>query len=168
LRHGDDWTMYLGDSAQRMAAIADNSVGLSIFSPPFMSLYTYSPTERDSATAARRRSSSSTLPTSSTTCSDHHAGPQLRCPCRRMCRDAGTRRYYRLKDFPGETIGLRAPRLICMAASPSTRIQVQASDQSKGLVFQQLEKDSAWSAPAIADQILLFASPRELVPVHLM
>lgn len=43
----DAYTLMLGDSCERMAEMADNSVDLSIFSPPFQSLYTYSPTERD-------------------------------------------------------------------------------------------------------------------------
>ena len=37
----------LGDSVERISEIESESVGLSIFSPPFISLYTYSPTERD-------------------------------------------------------------------------------------------------------------------------
>ena len=43
----DRFTLMLGDSCERMKEIESESVGLSIFSPPFLSLYTYSPTERD-------------------------------------------------------------------------------------------------------------------------
>ena len=41
--HGDMWHLMLGDSCERLAEIADDSVHLSIYSPPFDSLYTYSP-----------------------------------------------------------------------------------------------------------------------------
>jgi len=41
------WRMLLGDSAERMREIPDASVDLSVFSPPFLSLFTYSPSERD-------------------------------------------------------------------------------------------------------------------------
>ena len=41
------YALYNGDSAEVMTALPDNSVDLSIFSPPFLSLYTYSPTPRD-------------------------------------------------------------------------------------------------------------------------
>ncbi len=44
---GKDWRFLLGDSSERMKEIADSSVDLSVFSPPFASLYVYSPTERD-------------------------------------------------------------------------------------------------------------------------
>jgi len=46
-RTGDGWTMHLGDAVEVARTIAVDSVGLSIFSPPFASLYTYSANERD-------------------------------------------------------------------------------------------------------------------------
>lgn len=50
--HGDMWELWLGDSAERMAEIPDESVHLSIQSPPFATpeggaLYTYSALLRD-------------------------------------------------------------------------------------------------------------------------
>ena len=44
---GDDWVMYRGDCVEVMKDIPDHSVGYSIFSPPFASLYTYSNSPRD-------------------------------------------------------------------------------------------------------------------------
>ena len=44
---GDDWTMYLGDSCEVLQDIPAQSIGYSIFSPPFASLYTYSNSPRD-------------------------------------------------------------------------------------------------------------------------
>ena len=46
-----DWTMMLGDSIERVKELADDSIDLSVFSPPFMSLFTYSPSERDMGNA---------------------------------------------------------------------------------------------------------------------
>ena len=46
-RHGDGWTMLLGDCVERIREIESESVGLSVFSPPFASLYTYSNSSRD-------------------------------------------------------------------------------------------------------------------------
>ena len=43
----DNATMMLGDSVERMKEIESDSVWLSVFSPPLISLYTYSPTELD-------------------------------------------------------------------------------------------------------------------------
>jgi len=42
-----NWTMHLGDCVETIKQIADESVGFSIFSPPFASLYTYSASDRD-------------------------------------------------------------------------------------------------------------------------
>lgn len=44
---GDGWKLMLGDSCERLAEIPDDSIDLSVYSPPFASLYTYSPSERD-------------------------------------------------------------------------------------------------------------------------
>lgn len=45
--HGHDWTLYNGDSAEVLTGLPDQSVDLAVFSPPFSSTYTYSPSERD-------------------------------------------------------------------------------------------------------------------------
>lgn len=44
---GDGWSAMLGDCVERLAEIPSESVGLSVFSPPFASLYTYSNSDRD-------------------------------------------------------------------------------------------------------------------------
>ena len=44
---GQGWHLMLGDSCERLAEIETGTVGLSVYSPPFDSLYTYSPSPRD-------------------------------------------------------------------------------------------------------------------------
>ncbi|MBR2804219.1 MAG: hypothetical protein IKE20_03625, partial [Eggerthellaceae bacterium] len=46
-RHGEGWTMMLGDCVERIKEVESDSVGMSVFSPPFASLYTYSNSDRD-------------------------------------------------------------------------------------------------------------------------
>ncbi|WP_413882445.1 hypothetical protein [Desulfobacula sp.] len=46
-KSGKNWTMYNGDSCEVLKGLPDDSVGYSIFSPPFANLYTYSNSERD-------------------------------------------------------------------------------------------------------------------------
>lgn len=41
------YSLYNGDTTEIITAIPDNSVGLSVFSPPFSQLYTYSNSDRD-------------------------------------------------------------------------------------------------------------------------
>jgi hypothetical protein len=43
----DQWSMYRGDCVEVLKGIPDQSIGYSIFSPPFASLYTYSNSPRD-------------------------------------------------------------------------------------------------------------------------
>ncbi|GAG42823.1 unnamed protein product, partial [marine sediment metagenome] len=44
---GDNWEMRLGDCVEEVGKMADESIGYSVFSPPFASLYTYSDDPRD-------------------------------------------------------------------------------------------------------------------------
>jgi DNA modification methylase len=44
---GNDWVMMLGDSTERITELPDNSVDISVYSPPFSDLFVYSPTPRD-------------------------------------------------------------------------------------------------------------------------
>lgn len=46
-KSGKNWTIYNGDSCEVLKGLPDNSIGYSIFSPPFASLYTYSNSDRD-------------------------------------------------------------------------------------------------------------------------
>lgn len=41
------YALYNGDTTEIITALPDNSMGLSVFSPPFSSLYTYSNSDRD-------------------------------------------------------------------------------------------------------------------------
>lgn len=45
--NGENWHLYNGDCVDVAKLIPSNSVGLSIFSPPYSSLYTYSDSTRD-------------------------------------------------------------------------------------------------------------------------
>ena len=44
---GENWVAYLGDSCELVKGIPSESIGYSVYSPPFASLYTYSNSERD-------------------------------------------------------------------------------------------------------------------------
>jgi DNA modification methylase len=44
---GANWAMWNGDCVEVVKGLPDESVGFSIFSPPFASLYTYTNSERD-------------------------------------------------------------------------------------------------------------------------
>ena len=46
-QHGENWSLYQGDSCELMRGLPTRSIDLAVFSPPFKSLYTYSNSERD-------------------------------------------------------------------------------------------------------------------------
>lgn len=46
-KSGNGWRMMLGDSCERIKELADDSIGLSVFSPPFPGMYAYTNSPRD-------------------------------------------------------------------------------------------------------------------------
>jgi len=167
---GENWEMKLGDCVERIKEIEAASVGLSIFSPPFSQLYTYSNSDRDMGNSK-----------------DHaaffkHFGfliPELLRvikPGRRLCVHTQQIAQTLVKD--GQ-IGLYDFRADLRAAIQDHGFiydgevvidknpQAQAiRTKAKQLMFVQKNKDSAWSRPAMADYILLFRAPGEnLEPV---
>jgi len=164
---GDGWRLMLGDSIERIREIPDASVGLSVFSPPFASLYTYSASARDMGN-----------------CKDydeffrHFAFliPELlrvTVPGRRACVHVQqvtttkvTHGVIGWRDFRADVVrhfidsGWVYDGEVVIDKDP----QAQAiRTKSKALMFTQKNKDSAWSRPAMADYILLFRHPGESV-----
>src|SRR5215831_14847541 len=50
-KQGEGWKLMLGDCIERAAEIEDESVGLSVFSPPLHKMYVYSDSPRDMGNA---------------------------------------------------------------------------------------------------------------------
>ena len=168
---GAAWRMMLGDSCERLGELPTESIDLSVYSPPFQSLYTYSPTERDLGNSATREQFFA------------HYGfiiaelLRVTKPGRNTCvhvqqltTTLNADGVIGMKDFRGDVIrayqdaGWIYHGEVCIDKDP----QAQAiRTHSKSLLFVQLRKDSTWSRPALADYILLFRKPGEnVVPVH--
>lgn len=167
----DNFTLINGDSAEELKKLPEDSVDLSIFSPPFASLYTYSPTERDLGNCKNTpeffnhfgfiTSELLRVTKPGRNCCVHVAQvPAM------LCKDG----YIGLKDFRGQTIahfieqGWIYYGEVCIDKDP----QAQAiRTKSKSLLFVQFKKDSIHSRPALADYILIFKKPGEnKVPIH--
>jgi DNA modification methylase len=160
---GKDWWLLLGDSAERMAELPAASVDLSVFSPPFGSLYTYSNTERDLGNSRTEDEFWQHF--------EFIIRDLLRVtkPGRLACVHVAQIPSQKakdgvigLKDFRGDTIknfqqaGWIYHGEVCIDKDP----QAQAiRTKSKGLLFTQMHKDSSWSRPALADYIILFRAP---------
>lgn len=160
---GDGWTLTNGDCVEEISKVADASVDLSVFSPPFISLYTYTASERDMGNCAgpgeffehfgflQRELLRVTKPGRLVCCHVQQVAAMLE-------RDG----YIGLKDFRGDTIrafqsnGWIYQGEVCIDKDP----QAQAiRTKAKGLLFVQMRKDSSWSRPALADYILVFRKP---------
>ncbi len=162
---GDGWQMWLGDSCERLEEVEPDSVGFSVFSPPFESLYTYSPTERDLGNS----SSPTEFWDHFSWISDHllrvlMPGRLAAVHVQQLATTKSVDGIIGLKDFRGDTIrhfqdrGFIYHGEICIDKDP----QAQAiRTKAKSLMFVQLHKDSSWMRSAFADYILLFRKPGE-------
>lgn len=168
---GREWRLLLGDSAERLAELDAESVDLSVYSPPFLSLYTYSPTARDIGNSANAEEFfahyrwiidgvlRATKP-----------GRLTVVHCAQVAAMKERDGWIGLKDFRGDLIraytsaGWIYHGEITIDKDP----QAQAiRTHAKGLMFTQLRKDSSWMRPALADYLLLFRKPGEnATPIH--
>ena len=159
------WHLRLGDACDRLRELETASVGLSIHSPPFAQLYTYSASIRDLGNCRTYEEFF-----------EHYRFAvrellRVTMPGRRACvhvqQIAMTKVMQGIiawRDFRAEVVRLYSEEgwiyhgEIVIDKDP----QAQAiRTKSKTLLFVQLHKDSSWSIPAMADYILLFRAPGE-------
>lgn len=167
---GNGWEVICGDSVVEMPKMKADSVDLSIFSPPFLSLYTYSESERDMGNS-----------TSDVQFFDHFkyiVQELLRVtkPGRLVCVHAANVTANLTKDgFIGvkNFRGHLTDQFVANGWIYHGEVAIDKDPQSvairthaKGLLFVQLKKDATWMSPALADYILVFRKPGEnAVPV---
>jgi DNA modification methylase/superfamily II DNA or RNA helicase len=160
---GDKYTAMLGDSCQRLKEIDESSIHLSVYSPPFADLYTYSASELD---LGNSRNWGEFF--------DHYAfiiRELLRVtkPGRVTCVHASDipamsikDGYIGMRDFPGAVISAYEKEgwVFVGRAIVGKNPQAQAiRTKAQALLFATLKKDSSASRPAILDQILIFKKP---------
>ena len=160
----------LGDSCERLAELPDESVDLTVYSPPFASLFTYSPSLRDLGNSGDRQEFL-----------DHYAFIlaelyRLTKPGRISCvhvqqltTTKSTHGVIGLTDFRGEVI--RAHQAAGWVFHGEVTVdkdpQAQAiRTKAQALMFATKNRDSASTRPALADYLLLFRKPGDnLVPI---
>jgi len=164
---GDGWDLWLGDSCERMAEIPDDSVDLSVYSPPFASLFTYSPSPRDLGNNASRDEFF------------EHYGFIIRENLRitkpgRICAvhvqqlttTMSTNGVIGLTDFRGQVIRtyVDAGWIFHGEVTVDKDPQAQAiRTKAQALMFVTKNRDSSMTRPALADYLLLFRKPGENV-----
>jgi len=167
---GNGWVAMLGDSCKRLAEISENSIDLSVYSPPFADLYTYTASEHDLGNSngwgeffahyafVIREVLRVTKP-GRLTCVHTSDIPAL----------AQKDGYIGVRDFPGDVIRAYEKEgwIFTGRAFVQKNPQAQAIRvKSKALLFVQLRRDSSDSRPALVDQVLLFKKPGDnAIPV---
>jgi hypothetical protein len=161
--YGDNWHLMLGDSCERLAEIPDDSIGKSIYSPPFASLFTYSPSDRDLGNSRDRDEFF------------EHYGFIVRevlrvtMPGRLSavhCQQIATQKWrdgaIGLTDFRGDIIRAHVDAGWIFHGEVTIDKDPQAQairTKAASLMFVTLNKDSSMSRPALADYLLLFRKP---------
>jgi hypothetical protein len=172
--HGQDWALYNADVVELIGGLPEKSVDLSVFSPPFSSLYTYSGSDRDMGNCADDAEFIKHY--------SYVAGELLRITkpgrlCAVHCKDlvdyAGSAGRAGLRDFPGEIIraheaaGWKFHARTTVWKSPVTEMQ---RTKAHGLLYKQLRADSTFSRMGLPDYVLFFrrwaAEGDQVVPVR--
>jgi DNA modification methylase len=153
----------LGDSCERLKEVESESVDLSVYSPPFADLYTYSASERDLGNSRGKddfiehygfiiRELLRVTKEGRISCVHTSDIPAM------QMKDG----YIGIKDFPGAVIKAHEDNgwIFHGRAIVTKNPQAQAiRTKSKALLFTQLRKDSSDSRPALLDHILIFKKP---------
>lgn len=150
-----NYALYLGDCCEVIPSIPDDSVHLSVYSPPFCGLYHYSSSERDMSNCRNRDEFF-----------DHYAflieqiarvtmpGRITAVHCMDVPNGNGT-----LFDLPGKIVELHerhGMQFIARHAVWKEPLGVRLRTMARGLAHKQIVDDSAMCDVASADYLLLF------------
>jgi hypothetical protein len=160
---GDGWVAYNADCIEVLREMPSSSVDYSVFSPPFASLYTYSPSERDIGN-----------------CKDHEQfydhmrflvpellrvikpGRLLSFHCMDLPTSKARDGVIGLIDFRGilirvfEEVGWILHSQVTIWKDPVTAMQ---RTKALGLLHKQIKKDSAMSRQGIPDYLVTMRKP---------
>lgn len=160
---GAGWEVHLGDCVEVVSGLEPDSIGYSIFSPPFASLYTYSASDRDMGN-----------------CKTHDEfyehfrflvrelyrvmmpGRCLSFHCMNLPASKERDGFIGIKDFRGELVRLFTEEgfifhsEVCIWKDPVTAMQ---RTKAIGLLWKQLKKDSTISRQGIPDYLVTMRKP---------
>ena len=163
MSQGNGWAIYNGDCCEVIPALPDESIGFSVFSPPFASLYVYSDIVNDMGNCE----------------SDEQFFEQFSYLVKELFRVTKTGRlcsvhcmnmpstiqhngYIGLRDFRGDIIrcfqanGWIYHSEVCIWKDPVTAMQ---RTKALGLLHKQVCKDSAMRRQGIPDYVCTFRKP---------
>jgi DNA modification methylase len=162
---GEGWTIYHGDCVRVAKDIPDHSIDLSVFSPPFADLFTYSNDLQDMGNCADldeftkhfeiliQEMARIMVP-----------GREVAVHCVDLLSTKWKHGYIGFQDFSGEIIrafwrhGFRLHSRITIWKSPVTEMQ---RTKAHGLLYKTLCADSSASRVGAPDYLLVFRAPGE-------
>jgi len=160
---GDGWTMINGDCVEEVAAMPDNSVDYSIFSPPFASLYTYSDSIRDMGNSKDydefEKHFGLLVPELLRVVKP---GRLLSFHCMNLPTSKTMHGYIGIHDFRGVLIkmfqdaGWIYHSEVCIWKDPVVAMQ---RTKALGLLYKQFRKDTAMCRQGIADYLVTMRKP---------
>jgi hypothetical protein len=163
--HQDNYSLYQGDCCEVTQALSDDSVHYSIFSPPFVSLYTYSNSDRDMGNCK-----------TDDEFYDHFTflvkelyrvimpGRLVSFHCMNLPTSKTRHGYIGIQDFRGKMIklfqdaGFIYASEVCIWKDPVIAMQ---RTKALGLLHKQVVKDSCMSRQGIPDYLVTMRKPGE-------
>jgi DNA modification methylase len=156
--HGNNYTLYHGDCVDVVRQMPDASVGFSVYSPPFSSLFTYSDSVADMGNSANDAEFF------------RHYGMLVRDLARvtkpgRLsavhCSDLPLAKWkdgvIGIKDFSGDIIRAHQEAGWIL----HSKVTIWKCPVALGLLYKQLQKDSTRSRQGMPDYLLVFRAPGE-------
>ena len=161
----DNYAIYHADTIDVAKTLPDNSIHMSIFSPPFESLYTYSNSDRDMGNS---NSSDQFWEHYKYLISEQYRammpGRLVAIHCMNLPTSKTHDGYIGIRDFRGEIIrsyqdaGFIYHSEVCIWKDPVVAMQ---RTKALGLLHKTIIKDSAMSRQGIADYLVVMRKPGE-------
>lgn len=161
----DDYAIYHGDCVELIRGIPDDSIGLSVYSPPFSSLFTYSDSDRDMGNS---NGDDEFFTHYRYLIAEHYRtmmpGRIVAVHCMNLPTSKQNHGFVGLRDFRGEIIrefiaaGFIYHSEVCIWKDPVTAMQ---RTKAVGLLHKTIEKDSSQSRMGIPDYLCMFRKPGE-------
>lgn len=160
-----NFELFLGDSVQTIKNIPDESIGFSIFSPPFAELYTYSSELEDMGNS---KDYNEFLFAFNFLVKDIFrilwSGRNVAVHCMDLPIQKGKEGYIGLRDFSGMILksfidaGFIYHSRVTLWKNPVTEM---TRTKALGLLHKQIKKDASMSRVGIPDYLMVFRKPGE-------
>ncbi len=159
------YAVYNADTVEVAQTLKSNSVGFSVFSPPFASLYTYSNSDRDMGNVASHDEfweQYRYLITEQFRVMQ--PGRNIAIHCMNLPSSKQNDGFIGIKDFRGDIIreyqakGFIYHSEVCIWKDPVVAMQ---RTKALGLLHKQVKKDSCMSRMGLADYVVVMRKPGE-------